>query len=237
MKKNLEYWHDPDMPDNIKTKFEYFIPKILPSKSSFPKWFKDIPKYYDGSDKLKTIGIESNIGIKGCYPFIDTLTSGYMITLHCDVIIQKENDTTYINWTHEVNPVASRPESLIKDIPFFNGHTPYEFAWELYYRMQVPKGYSLLLTHPLNRTDLPFVSSSGIVDADSGVANGSIPFSLSKNFEGIIPAGTPIVQIIPFKRDEWKSSYLNKAKNIKWNPRKNIYGWYKKNIWKKKIYE
>jgi len=31
----------------------------------------------------------------------------------------------------------------------------------------MPAGYSLLITHPFNRHDLPFVTLTGLVDADS----------------------------------------------------------------------
>jgi hypothetical protein len=103
--------------------------------------------------------------------------------------------------------------------------------------MKLPKGYSALFTHPLNRFDLPFFTASGIVDADYGMGGGGVSFCIDKNFEGVIPAGTPIVQIFPFKRDDWKSEYLQNTKEIVWNPRKNISGWYRKNVWKRKHYE
>ena len=69
-------------------------------------------------------------------------------------------------------------------------------AWE--------SGYSLLVTHPLNRFDLPFVSLSGIVDADITMTHGRIPFFIKKGFSGVIEAGTPILQVLPFKRDDWE---------------------------------
>ena len=34
------------------------------------------------------------------------------------------------------------------------------------------------------------------------------PFFIKEDFIGIIPAGTPIVQIIPVKRDFWEREYL-----------------------------
>jgi hypothetical protein len=32
------------------------------------------------------------------------------------------------------------------------------------------------------------------------------PFMMKNNFSGVVPAGTPVVQIVPFKRDDWKSN-------------------------------
>ena len=35
----------------------------------------------------------------------------------------------------------------------------------------------------------------------------NFPFFIKEGFTGLIPYGTPIVQIIPFKRDDWKSKF------------------------------
>jgi hypothetical protein len=50
-----------------------------------------------------------------------------------------------------------------------------------------------------------FTVLPGIVDTDSYTGIINFPFVLNNLFwEGIIPAGTPIVQAIPFKRDRFK---------------------------------
>ena len=51
----------------------------------------------------------------------------------------------------------------------------------------------------------PITCASGIVDSDDF----SIPFNMflklrDPNFEGMIPAGTPFLQVIPFKRESWQ---------------------------------
>jgi predicted membrane-bound spermidine synthase len=53
----------------------------------------------------------------------------------------------------------------------------------------------------------PFTILPGIVDTDTYTAPVNFPFVLNDiNFEGLIPAGTPIAQVIPIKRDEWQMS-------------------------------
>jgi hypothetical protein len=74
--------------------------------------------------------------------------------------------------------------------------------------IKTPPGYSCLVTHPFGYNNLPFHSFSGIVDSDRFHADINTPFTLKKNFSGVIPKGTPMMQIIPFKRENWESKIL-----------------------------
>jgi hypothetical protein len=48
----------------------------------------------------------------------------------------------------------------------------------------------------------------GVVDTDSYTAPVHFPFTLNDpKFEGLIPAGTPIAQVIPFKRNNWEMKF------------------------------
>jgi hypothetical protein len=50
----------------------------------------------------------------------------------------------------------------------------------------------------------------GIVDTDSYFAPVNFPFYLHDwGYEGTIPAGTPLAQVIPFKRDNWQMKITN----------------------------
>ena len=50
---------------------------------------------------------------------------------------------------------------------------------------------------------MPFYVLPAIVDTDKHPINVNFPFFIRKDFEGTLPMGTPIMQIIPFKRDIW----------------------------------
>jgi hypothetical protein len=43
------------------------------------------------------------------------------------------------------------------------------------------------------------------MDTDKWYVTGNHPFIIKKGFEGVIPMGTPMMSIIPFKRDSWIS--------------------------------
>jgi hypothetical protein len=73
-----------------------------------------------------------------------------------------------------------------------------------YWMFKTPPGYSLLFLPPLNRPDPRFTCFSGTVDYpyyEQEYVN--FPFTFNQpNFAGIIPAGTPLVQVIPIKKDD-----------------------------------
>jgi hypothetical protein len=108
--------------------------------------------------------------------------------------------------------------------------------------IQTPKGYSVLFTTPMHR-DLPFQILPGIVDTDRYAAQINFPFFLKDpNWTGTIPAGTPIVQIIPFKRESWKKSIGGKKEKEKVLKSLNtilpfFYNAYKNMFWVKKSFK
>ncbi|MEK9648983.1 MAG: hypothetical protein VW337_07705, partial [Gammaproteobacteria bacterium] len=67
--------------------------------------------------------------------------------------------------------------------------------------------YSALYAQPLNRHELPFLTMSGIVDNDKVKLPGTMPFFVLRGTRGILPAGTPYAQIIPFRREHWLAEY------------------------------
>ena len=80
-----------------------------------------------------------------------------------------------------------------------------------------------------------------IIDGFYDLPPGNIPVFFKNNFEGIIEKGTPIAQILPFKTENWLSQtdkeILEKSQINDMFAATKIFGWYKKNIWKKKSYE
>jgi hypothetical protein len=110
---------------------------------------------------------------------------------------------------------------------------------------KLPKGYSAIFAHPFNRIDLPFFTTTGVVDSDvffhTGEHSGNYPFYIEKDFEGIIPAGTPMYQIIPVKRENWKSSAVpfNLDDSIRRERmlKRHFMNNYKKQFWQRKNYD
>jgi hypothetical protein len=215
-------------------------PGIHPAKNFIPDWYKDMPRFNDNSKKIKIYDNgSSNVGLKFCIPFLDSINIGYMVTLHCDILVEGIGKDKRVSWTSGTSPIDGRPIETVGSIPSPPGYGNFTQAWKFRHGLLLPKGYSLLFTQPLNHTELNTYTTSGVVDADGGMSSGGIPFAIREDFEGIIKKGTPIVQIIPFKRDNWILEKLSKKPKsfILWSPRNSIYGWYKQNIWKKKSFQ
>jgi hypothetical protein len=213
-----------------------------PKPVQIPEWFKKIPIYTNRDNNLFVSNGEPNYSVKTCMPFLDSFLSGYTIDLWCDIQIRYENDLPLITWGNindELSPVLHRPNDA--GLPVQDGFFPFIFSWISHWGIKTPKGYSSLFTHPLNRTDLPFITTSGIMDTDGWGIWGNQPFALKKDWEGVLPAGTPIVQILPFKRDNWKSSIDDSLTN--WAVHENIRrsskfrGYYKSKYWVKKVFK
>lgn len=221
------------------TKNEFLNEDITPVRTVIPEWYKKTKKVLFEPPNAEIVK-----GLKSCTPFLDAMTTGYVLKTSQDIRVTfnvNGDGIYYFQWNEANSGIEIKVRDGVNPIPTPLGYIDSHFIWDVPFCIRVPKGYSVLITHPLNRTDLPFISLSGIVDADEGLTGGSYPFFLKKGFEGIIPVGTPILQYIPFKRDDWKSKWEPSlelvAKKHRWNSRKFITGWYKNNIWKKKNYE
>jgi hypothetical protein len=227
-----------------KKKIEYISQGGAPmsfvsSKLNVPDWYKKTSKTYDGELSL----LKNNKTIKYCTPFLDALISGYMIETPCDIQVTKNGDYSALEFvkTDLPDPIGVRDAIIAENLPRGPEHTLDNFFWAVRTGFRTPKGYSILVTHPLNRIDLPFTTLSGIIDADQGIHGGKFPFFLKRDFEGIIPAGTPFAQMIPFKRDSWTSEKNEKLKDIvdlhAYKSLTRLFGYYKQQIWKRKEYE
>lgn len=233
-----------------------FIPSFLnynerltapvPAIKNVPEWYKSLAKFDRSNDDI-TLGVKNNIGTDGalvstkmCMPFFDALTGGYHYLLEDDLYVDLDQyGKPTLSWNGEVMLVDKRP---IIDLAFPDNCHPIHYGWRMNWYYQTPPGYSVLITHPMNRYDLPFLTMSGIVESDIWGLPVFTAFFLKKNFMGKIKKGTPIFQIIPFKREEWQSQVLeteedlDKHELMAENRRSMLYGYYKKHAWRKKRY-
>lgn len=205
-----------------------------------------IPEFYKNTETLNTNKFsvdDINSGkssVKMCLPFLDGLVSGYIQETWCDIHISTMGDQIQYAYPHQIEIISHRDKAAFDTENFSNsGFIPFEFVWKRNWIPKLPNGYSLLITHPLSRFDLPFYTLSAIVDSDVFYHHpvGNIPFYLKNNFNGVIPAGTPMYQMIPIKRESWEKRDIQFSKDvIKRSSKKSFYGMYKKYFRKNKKY-
>jgi hypothetical protein len=217
-----------------------------PAVKHIPKWYRNLAKF-DRSNNEITLDPQNNLGSDGaqvstkmCMPFFDATTAGYMYVLEDDLYVNLDkNGKPSLSWSSDLLLVDTRP---IIDIVVPDNCHPVHYGWRMNWYYETPPGYSVLITHPMNRYDLPFYVQSGIVESDIWGLPVFIAFFLKRNFHGVIPKGTPIMQIIPFKRDDWELEVINsdeeldKHQLMAENRRSMLYGYYKKTAWRKKIF-
>ena len=215
----------------------------VPASSLIPEWYKKSYKYEDSNTPVFNDHNNIVATIKSCMPVLDTITAGYILKTWCDIYIEvDENENILFRWAHGPQIIFPRERSDRQLMPTPAGHYDSMFAWPRPWTIKTPKGWSSLLIHPSYR-DLPFTCFPGIIDSDvySGVGYRSVPFFIKKGFSGLIPVGTPMYQIIPFKREVWKSvkreyGYKGIVEDHHNTINKKFYDRYKKLFWIRKNY-
>ena len=184
----------------LDVSMEYF-PK--PSSSFLPEWYKKTQSYVKDKKQLSSMGTTEGT-IKKCIPVFDALTAGYIITTYCDLWVKK-------GLNNEIEYTLSDPSLQIQFHPIEQAaYHPYMNQqaypkWLNPWSITTPKGYSCLFLSPVHGGNEYFQIVEGFVDTDKYNAPINFPFVLKDvEFEGLIPAGTPMVQVIPIKRESWK---------------------------------
>jgi hypothetical protein len=183
---------------------------------------------------------------KGCPAIFDIMGSGYTLVTPCDVEILIGEDGKL---THKITD--QQYQDFVSDrlpMPGFENPVAFaeeHFAWYPDWAIEVPEGYSVLYTQPFNRFELPFMTTSGIIDNDKVHLQGTMPFFVPKGWTGVIPAGTPYVQMFPFKRDDWESEVVIENPNNRYKKNmdnSNKYrvkdgGVYWNQVWERRSYK
>lgn len=214
----------------------------VPASKKIPEWFKQIQPYFHKNKLSFPMQFKTpNVTVKRCVPFLDALTIGYVACLESDVFVEKTENGSIIRWRDGSTQVTEHDVVQFNGFPIPEDYNYFVWKWHNTWSINVPDGYSIYFTHPSNRFDLPFRSLSGVVDCDKYDMSVQYPFLLKKDFEGIIEAGTPLVQLIPFKRESWQSVVekydYDKTFLIGKNFFKTLVSSYKKNYWTIKKYQ
>jgi hypothetical protein len=210
-----------------KLNLKDIVPPPAPSKAFVPNWYRSIRP-------TKNI-----LNLKSCAPFLDALTNGYTQTTWADIDIIAGVDSPGIKVDSKV-PLIERRDA--PSVTTTDDYYSIEFSWIRHWIPSLPEGYSVLLTHPLNRLDLPFTTLSAVIDLDVSLPHpvGKIPLYLKKNFTGTIPSGTPMFQMFPILREKWEVVVKDFDSDLAKKDNEYIRSFdvppYKPHLWNKKEY-
>jgi hypothetical protein len=178
-----------------------------PQKTSslIPEWYKKQSKFTDEKFSVGNNG-NPNHTLKACMPIFDMMTAGYTITLPSDIYFEPDGE---IKWSTDLlTAIESHGKAQFSEYDAPDGYKK-DIALKFIqpWIIKTPPGYSTMFIHPTYRPDLPFYTLPAIVDTDKHPIMVNFPFFIKEGFTGLIPYGTPIVQVIPFKRENWKSNF------------------------------
>jgi len=190
--------------DTIGIPEEY---RPIPASKIIPEWYKNLDSYIGGK-KRPHPDSGTTATAKRCMPIFDSISSGYIILTHTDLYVSQVADESgkvipFYQWAN-FGAISFHPKDQLPEHPDGAGH---EFAypkWTNAWAITTPPGYSSLFISPMHR-ETPIIVLPGVVDTDTYSPPVNFPFVLrDPKMEGMIPAGTPIMQVIPFKRDDWE---------------------------------
>ena len=211
-----------------------------PAVKSIPEWYKNIARNVDvtqeekqKSPKLNSVPMGT---IKKCIPVLDALSVGYIYSLPIELAYDEETFTFGHN--SDIDMIQGHDGRQVQGFAAGPEYVPMAYKWRNLNIIRTAPGWSCLFTHPLNRFDFPFTTMSGVVYTDTHPMPINFPFLMKKGFTGKLEIGTPLIQIIPFKRKDWKSvtREYSQYDSSGYEATKLTEDNYKKSFWNKKNY-
>lgn len=174
------------------------IPEPINSLRAAPDYYKKVKPQSDGHPSSGTV--------KRCVPFLDALSSGFIIPLWADMYVLARNGELSVDFPPNLpmaeslgnHPITQIPDHPLSKDPYGSIQLKFINPWII----STEDGVSCLFTSPLNHMEKRFKVLDGVVDTDTYYNNINFPFIWTGGSgEFVIPKGTPLVQVIPFRRE------------------------------------
>lgn len=186
-----------------------FAPLPKPASKFVPDWYRAQPGTAMDEETALRAGFAPNT-VKKCMPIFDLMSAGYMLLAPCDIFLDATNPEK-LEWQIP-GPLGQFKQDL------FSYHAPdqyenYPIDKDIYHKQLLrimptwsvgtEEGYSTMFFHPHHSDDSPLWAFGALVDTDKFITDGHLSFLVKKDFKGVIKQGTPLLQAVPFKREEW----------------------------------
>ena len=193
--------------------------KPVLAKTVQPDWWKTL--------KIAELSrFEKMHTIRACPAMQDWLTMGWYLIAKRDIQVIQGSDKSYTDdeRVSAYDPGVrkekgqyhsqSHPRAQFGEVFNFlgEGQGPIRDAFKMRnpWNVKTPKGYSCFYLDPFLHQSPYFSTWPGIIDTDTfnkNMDNAQIIFYPKVDHSFVIKSGTPLVQIIPFRREEWTASY------------------------------
>jgi len=176
------------------------FPRPYPASKAVPDWLKNMPMDFEGDPEKRTL--------KRCAPFLEAMTSGYVIPCPGDCHFTMDDKG--------VISVQSPHKMLDAHFDVQYKGAPFERVAVLKFRnpwvIKTPPGYSTLFIQPINRFGIPFTFFTGMVETDTYYHTVHFPAAcnLPRGRQFTFKAGTPLMQAIPIRRENWSSEVVQR---------------------------
>lgn len=169
---------------------------ILPAHKFWPQWLK---KQRPIVDEMSTV--------RKCPAVLDVVCMGYILPMWTDVKLMKTSQG--VAWIgdvngkfhglHQIGMYPFQPDDYKGVVHFFN-------PWEII----TPEGYSVMITAPYYDAHPNIKPLPGVIDTDVyHEAHINMIFNAPYDTPIEIKKGTPIAQVVPFKREHYTHTVSN----------------------------
>jgi len=197
-----------------------------PASKMLPEWWKN--------SKIHSIqNGQPTISLRACPAMHDWLATGYYIVANRDIhCIFDPNSKSGGHWTSMTLPSEEDPqlqgspthasEQLMGDNFSFHRkdgvEKPFDaFKFRVPWYVTTPPGYSSLYLDPFLHQNKYVRTWQGLMDTDmfnTQADNGQIIMYPQVDHSFVIKKDTPVVQIVPYRREQWVASYGVKDINV-----------------------
>lgn len=168
----------------------------VPARNALPDWFRQLPAI----STAHLSATNNALTAKRCMPFLDALATGWILPLAATVRLEigEGGRSVQAGWEFDRTMVSNHSAPQVAGHPMLP-RPPCKFhnLWTIRTR----PGWSCLFLPPLNRPNVVFACVAGIVDTDTYASPIHLPFfATGEDGVHVIERGTPLVQVIPFRR-------------------------------------
>lgn len=201
----------------------------VPAFKKKPQWWVDSDFYAkEFASPIYGDRHRRNSTIKSCPAVSDAISMGYLMFMPMDLEVDA-TDEKYLYWrfpkyfsesesifgksTAETDFAAAHDPIQIQKMSVPEGYHRVPFKINTYFGIKTEEGYSTWVTHPMYHDDLPFRILDGIIDTDAIASRFPYPMFIKQGFKGIIKKNTPLIQVIPFKRENFEAEFIDFDRN------------------------